>query len=191
ARSLYYLSGAHEIPDWRPKPIPLPLRSAWQAAVPDLIAALSDEDAEVRDLSARTLGQLGPEAEAALPALATVAASDRDEGGRRMAERGRRSIASIEALEDPRAEVRLQAAWTLGRCGWAAARAVPALVETLKDEDLHVRVEAATSLGLIGSDARAALPALREVERADGEESVRDAAAGALKAIGAAEDESP
>jgi len=40
-----------------------------QGAVPPLIGALQDRDAEVRKAAAWALGQIGPEAEAALPAL--------------------------------------------------------------------------------------------------------------------------
>jgi HEAT repeat protein len=50
---------------------------APKSAVPDLVKALGDSDADVRVLAAYVLGQIGPDAKEALPAL-TRALKDRN-----------------------------------------------------------------------------------------------------------------
>lgn len=77
-------------------------------AVPSLIAALEDEDTEVRLQAAHGLARMGPKAELAVPAL-------------------------ILTLEDSDAEVRQASARALGQIGQAAEVAIPALVKALKD----------------------------------------------------------
>lgn len=81
---------------------------------------------------AKGLGIIGPDARAAIPALA-------------------------RALRSPVPEVRLEAAAALGRIGPAS---VPALTEALSDKTLEVRHAAAFALGEVGPDAQAAVPAL-------------------------------
>lgn len=78
------------------------------AAIPALKTALTDADPEVRRQAARALGQMGPEAEPAVPEL-------------------------TQALSDKEATVRLAAAQALGRIGPAAAPAIPALVDALDE----------------------------------------------------------
>jgi hypothetical protein len=63
-------------------------------------------------------------------------------------------------LDDPDADMRLNAAMGLGRSGPDAYGAVPALVEMLHDFDPAVRVEAAWALGQIGPDSHLAVPRL-------------------------------
>jgi HEAT repeat protein/lysophospholipase L1-like esterase len=86
-------------------------------------------------------------------------------------------------LDSPRAEVRYQSAWRLGRDGAAAKPAVPALVRRLKDEQARVRAAAAEALERIGPPARAAVPALLD-ELGDPHQAVRWKAAEALSSIG-------
>lgn len=81
---------------------------------PALIAAVSDADARVRQLSAQAIGEIGPAAVAAVPALIKLLA-DSDEGSRNTACIGLTRIgpgakealpALRNALSDPRPDVR-------------------------------------------------------------------------------------
>ncbi len=108
-------------------------------AVPALIDALKDEDAQVRWRAAEALGAIR---QASVPALMT-------------------------ALKAEQAEVRWRAADALGMMGSAAKDAVPSLVEALHDESWLVRERAAHALGEIGPEAEAAVPALVEARSGD------------------------
>ena len=132
------------------------------AAVPALIEALKDDDADVRSSAADVLGNIGAEAKAAVPAL-------------------------IEALKDDDADVRSSTAYALGNIGAEAKAAVPALVEALEDDDADVRSGAAYALGNIGAEAKAAVPALVEALK-DDDADVRSSTAYALGKIGYALD---
>jgi HEAT repeat protein len=96
-----------------------------------------------------TLGEIGPEARAAVPVLAELLAS------------------WCEAVDDPWAathgwRVGYWAAETLGRIGPAAEAALPALREALATEDHHVRLAVALALWRIAGRAGEALPVLLE-----------------------------
>ncbi len=80
-------------------------RSLGKIGLSALIAALKDEDKEVRGRAANALGQIGPAAKEAVPAL-------------------------IAALKDEDRLVRLHAAWALGQIGPAA---IPALEAAARD----------------------------------------------------------
>jgi HEAT repeat protein len=95
---------------------------------------LADESPKVRWSAARSLGRIGPQASAAVPAL-------------------------IEALKDEDESVRMFAAWALPRVG-PQAKDVPALIEAFKGRRGVSGV--AEALGQIGPEAKDALPALRE-----------------------------
>jgi HEAT repeat protein len=68
----------------------------------------------------------------------------------------------------------------LGRIGPAA---VPDLVKTLDDPDARMRAGAVRALGAIGRPAKKAVPALERLSEKDPDETVREAAGMALKAI--------
>jgi HEAT repeat protein len=101
-------------------------------AVPLLISALRDPDANIRAQTAVVLSQIGEPGLGALPHL-------------------------ILLLKDPSAQVRSSGALAIGRFGVRAEAAIPALVESLRAAPDHRCVEAATALGRIGD---AAVPAL-------------------------------
>lgn len=108
------------------------------AVLPALTAAFKDKYAEVRErVIAQLLGLRTPEKGAVVPLL-------------------------IEALDDPSANVRADAALTLGELGPAAEKAVPKLAAMLKDKENVNHWYAARSLGRIGPGAAAAAPALAE-----------------------------
>lgn len=77
-----------------------------QAATPDLIRSLDDDDARTRRIAAELLGRIGPDAQEAVPAL-------------------------IASLEDESPIVRKAAAKALGEIGPAAKEAAPVLVRAL------------------------------------------------------------
>lgn len=92
------------------------------SAVPFLIDALEDPDADIRRYAAWMLGNIGDER--AIPHL-------------------------TGALKDPDEEVRFHVARNLGKF---EEPAVPYLLDALKDPDEHVRRYAAWILGVIGDD---------------------------------------
>jgi predicted Zn finger-like uncharacterized protein len=125
--------------------------------LPLLIGGLRDANMRVRDYAVEALGMMGAEARSAVPDLAEV----------------------LKAKEG-QAELRRQAARTLGQIGAAAsAQGVPALTEVLKDPDAVIREAAAEALGKFGSQGRAAVPPLLAALE-DSETAVRRAALAAL-----------
>jgi HEAT repeat protein len=97
-----------------------------EAAVPALIDALKDPDAQVRWKATYALGEIS--VGAAVSAL-------------------------IDALRAPDAQVRRTAVPALAKIGVAA---VPALIDALKDQAAEVRSSAAYELGRIGAEAKSA-----------------------------------
>jgi HEAT repeat protein len=68
--------------------------------------------------------------------------------------------ALLDALRSSCATERLRAAKDLGRLGWLAREALPALVAVLNDGDARVRESAAQAIGLMGPDALPTLVAM-------------------------------
>jgi HEAT repeat protein len=126
----------------------------------DLVEALADDGRPIRQMwVARVIGQLGPDAAIAVPALA-------------------------ETLCSQPAFVREAAAEALGRIGQASGLAVPAVVALLADPDSSVRLAAARSLTRIGGlAAQQAVPWVIRL-LPDREQEVRDAAIECLAAAG-------
>ena len=127
-------------------------------AVPSLVHSLGSRDDYVRGFAAWSLGNLGPAAQDAVPALVQALGVD--------------DTASVAAA-------------ALARIGPAAAQAVPALAADLHGREAGRRWRAARTLGRIGPLAEAAVPELRAALR-DPNEAVRAHAARALGRIGAA-----
>jgi HEAT repeat protein len=129
-------------------------------AVEGLLRDLKDKDEGVRLHAAKSLGQMGAGAKAALPAL-LAAAKDPDPDVRRVAERAAETVREalgqgkddvarlVEELRDRDEAVRLKAAKVLGRLGVAAKSAVPALSDATKDPDDDVRRVAKDALDKI------------------------------------------
>jgi HEAT repeat protein len=137
-------------------------RSLWQIdqeaaqVVPVLIQALNDPIAGWQAVF--VLGEIGPKAEQAAPALIQTLKRER----------------VSRPLRSPPSS-----ALALGQIGPAAA---PALIETLQNEQAHVRTGAAIALGFMGRDAKAAVPALAALLR-DSDPEVRQASALSLAMI--------
>jgi HEAT repeat protein len=88
--------------------------------------------------------------------------------------------ALIRALRSQNPVERVRAAKDLGRLGWLARDAMPALVKTLHDDDGKVREAAAHAIGLMGPEA---LPTLIEMLRHE-DKYVRRHAVWALGKLG-------
>jgi HEAT repeat protein len=102
-------------------------------AVPVLIEAMKDD--ELRRLTVLALASIGPDAKAAVKALA-------------------------DALLDGDKDTRTFSLVALGRFGPAAKEAVPNLVTLLGEKDRTLRFQVLGVLSLIGPDAKAAVPDL-------------------------------
>jgi len=159
------------------------------------IAELQLPDAVDRLHAAESLGEIGPEAEAAGPALIKALRHDEDVAVRTSATKALGKIgpeakaavpALIKALEhDKDADVRCSAASALGEIGAEAKAAVPALIKALEhDKDADVRRSAGSALGGIGPEAKAAVPALIKALEQDEHTRVRRSAAEALARTG-------
>ena len=155
---------------------------------------LGEDDPDLRAEAADALGAVGPEAEAATPALADAAIQDHDRGLRRAAAGALGCIAQRPEAALPalmyllKSDVppdRVVAVWALGRFGSAAAGAVSALTDLLTDGDSALAAEAAYALGAIGGVAVVALPDLIQALRR-GEGDLPAGAAYALGCMGAA-----
>jgi len=112
------------------------LASAGKEALPELIAAMDDEDAAIRYWGATGVGNLAADARAAESKMAT-------------------------ALRDVSVSVRVAAARALCMMG-KPAQALPVLIETLGSEYPWGRLQAAIVLGEIGEQARGAEEALKK-----------------------------
>lgn len=135
-------------------------------AIPPLIEALSDENADVRKEIARVIGKYGPQAKSAVPALLKI----------------------VKKKED---EARFAAIAAIGQIGAEAKEAVPSLVEILAENNYIAREAAAKALGGVGREARPVISNLRKA-LTDYAPPVRVAAANALWRIsGSAKDSVP
>jgi HEAT repeat protein len=124
-------------------------------ALPTLIEGLKTEGC--RAGAAIGVGQMGPMAASAVPAL-------------------------IAAVADNSRDVRTWSVRALGQIGPQAKDAVPVLIATLKDSDKWVRLDAVVALGKIGPAARPAIPGLRAM-LSDPDQQIRLNAQATLKAI--------
>src|SRR5271170_4156910 len=111
-----------------------------EEALPALLDALRDKEANVRGIAAFALARLGP---AAVPAL-------------------------VSGLDHVDPGVRAGSALALGGMGAGARRTVDALLRTVHDEDAHVGLAAIMALGSIASSLQLQheldeLPALEKV----------------------------
>jgi HEAT repeat protein len=156
--------------------------------LPALVRTLADYDVQVRRASSRTLGTLGIEAEAAVPAL-RASTNDPEESVRyaatdaveaiEKAARDFRTVTlpgAIADLGDADPIVRALAAGRLEGIGPRAAEAIPALVACLADREADVRRASANALGQLGPGATVAMPTLINLSESDPDEKVRRAA---------------
>jgi len=143
-------------------------RTGDSAALQPLVAILGATDANVRYGAVAGLGELGPTARgpavgALAPALHDVEAGVRAAAVQALGRIGGNEALSLlvqklEDLSEPAAEIRMNAAFQLGRLEMRAAR--PPLRHALDDGAAGVRVAAALGLARMGN--RSAVPALVE-----------------------------
>src|SRR5205823_4227922 len=153
-------------------------------------AVLKDGDTSARLAAAAALGDIGPAARDAIPALAEAMKKDtelqvREEAALALGGSGQAAAVPplIDVLNGDDEDVRRLAALALGEIGPAARPAIPSLIKALRaDKDYRVRFHAAEALGRMGPEAKVAIPALREALKDDRPE-VSNAAAETLKKI--------
>jgi hypothetical protein len=158
----------------------------------DLLEQARREDVRVRLRAVVALGQIGPQARAAAPALAAAVADPQE----RVGEEAAVALAKIgvlpplvEALQAKEARVRTHAAYAFLSAP-KTKEVVPPLVRALKDSEAKVRYWAAFALEevgeAIGQEAEAAVPALRAVlaDEEGGAVTVGSRARLALNALG-------
>lgn len=120
-------------PVTQPAPPPAPadgveqLLARHKELLPTLIPLLKDPDAEIRQMAAVTLTQLGRHA---VPALTS-------------------------ALTEKDRDLRANAAHVLGQLGRTSQEALPALLKALKDEDAEVRRRSAYAIQCVVADTGA------------------------------------
>jgi HEAT repeat protein len=143
------------------------LRELGATAIPALVHALRDPDAQMRRNAALVLINLGGGySEEARPPLDIRGALP----------------ALIEATRDPDSDVRAWAAHAIAEMGPAGAPALPALMSLLRDPAEGPRNNSCMALGRIGPAAAVALPALRDALK-DPSHDVRRFAQNAINRI--------
>jgi HEAT repeat protein len=126
------------------------------AAVPPLVRALDEKDMNLRIGAAKALGDMGPTAHDAAPAL-------------------------IKVLSDTQDPVRDEVTQALALIGPDAG---PALVAALQDADVHRRAGAATALAQMGPPFHD--PGVEQIAAKESDPTVRAALYGALPKLGVA-----
>jgi HEAT repeat protein len=142
-------------------------------AVPAMAELLTEKDGRQRYQIEVALGNLGPDARKAVPAL-IERLEDVEKDGRsphpvletlgKIGPKAKAAVpALIELLKTAKEFYINDAMDTLGRIGPGAEEAVPVIVLHLKDKSEYSRIAAARALGGIGPDAKAAVPALKKL----------------------------
>ena len=149
-----------------------------QAAVPALIAGLTDDQllsSDDRAECAEALGEIGPAAAVAVPALTRCFAAyawDENVAISAAAALGSLGPAAADAVAElahalddnfAHANVKLEAARALQKIGPRSRPAATVLAKSLKHRDDWVRQNAAAALVRIGTDAKPVAPTLREM----------------------------
>ncbi len=168
------------------------LKEIGVAAVPGVIAAITQPDKKAREQAFDALASVNWQAYNALRPYREQLGSPPPDVRTKMAD----ALAALGApaagqlqhlltrLKDRGAwRTRQDAAIALGKLGAKAALAVPDLIVALKGSDNDVREKSAEALGLIGKEATSAVPGLLE-KLNDSNEKVRQAAALALGRVG-------
>ncbi|MBI3462968.1 MAG: HEAT repeat domain-containing protein [Planctomycetes bacterium] len=141
------------------------LAKAGPSAIPPVVAAIANENAEKRKLVLEILGAIGMRDKAA---VATIRNALKDDAEPVRAEAWHILLSTgtgdfdfddvLSILHDRK--YRVQALWLLPRCSPDAESAIPHLIRALEDDDWSVRHAATGALAEIGPQARAAVPLL-------------------------------
>ena len=154
-------------------------------AIDALIVGLSDNNPQVREMSAWALTEIGEPAARIVPALISILA-DPDENIRVTGSVILQSLGApavpylIDALNAESSEIRLNAAYALGEIGAPLDTILPALIRTLTDREWNVRRLVVRALVTIGTPAVDSLIAALHSTDSD----LRRMAARALNDIG-------
>ncbi len=168
-----YSNGQPNPPEVRKREILSGLGRLDTDAMPALIAALCDRDAQMRQNAAIALDFLAM----------GLWDSPRARSNIRLRVDIRSAIPALtKALGDPDENVRGHAAAALAEVGPDAKMAIPALIELLHDPWEGARLSSCAALGQIGPEAQAAFPALRSTALNDTSADVRRCADGAIRA---------
>ncbi|NET28332.1 sister chromatid cohesion protein PDS5 [Okeania sp. SIO1I7] len=152
---------------------------------------LSDEDSDVREASAKALGEMGSEAKQFIPELLQLF-SDNDSDVREAVATavGNLGLQSKELIpqllqlfSDEDSFVREAAAMTVGNLGSQSKELIPQLQQLLSDEDSFVREAAAMTVGNLGLQSKELIPQLQQLF-SDKNWRVREAAATAVGSLG-------
>jgi HEAT repeat protein len=127
-----------------------------EGSIGKLTEFLTAQDAGIRADAVLALGQLGPRAAEAIPAIEIALADESSEIrhsaawalGNMGEEQGTRAVPPLTAVlqTDSDADVRAQAAWALGQMGVSAEPAADALLAALEDPEDMVQLEAYEAL---------------------------------------------
>lgn len=165
--------------------------TAADDAVPALIKAAGDENAQVHQAAMVAVGKMGPAAESAVPRLAEIVRGEDPRASEyalsALVGIGEPAVAVvIELLKDHTPGRTWAAVQALSRMGPKAAAAVPELMALLKrDTGTNVPEIVIEALGNIGAPAKAAVPDLAKIA-ADAQSPFRRQAIDALGQIGPA-----
>jgi len=154
-----------------------------------LTAALNDPDDEVRSMAQGAIGDIGPQAKAAVGALiqSVRRRTDLINGIYALGRIGPDAKAALPVLETivttRSGRERVYAAEALVKIGGSRRTGIEALLNELHGTNAHARAEAALALKLSGPEAKAVAPALISALQ-DSDQLVRFNAATALAAMG-------
>jgi HEAT repeat protein len=127
-------------------------------AIDALIQGLSNENPQVREMSAWTLSEIGVPTARVAPALISTLA-DPDENIRVVGSVALQNLGEpaapylIDALKAESAEIRLNAAYALGEIGAPLDTILPALISRLTDPEWNVRRLVVRALVTVGAPA--------------------------------------
>ena len=127
-------------------------------AIDALIRGISDENPQIREMSAWTLSEIKTPAARVVPALISVL-TDPDENIRVVGSVALQNLGEpavpylIDALTADAAEIRLNVAYVLGEIGEPIDTILPALIRTLTDPEWNVRRLVVRALVTIGVPA--------------------------------------
>lgn len=154
--------------------------SALQAGISVLADTLDDGDSDVRKAAAGALGDFGPLADVAIPALSRTLLGNNSDINKTVAgslvKIGQQSVPGLtEALTSDDTLTQLYAADALWTLTEDSSLILPTVVSLLSSGDVETRELAALSLTYLGRRALPALPAIRQLF-SDENTTVRDVA---------------
>jgi hypothetical protein len=129
------------------------------------------------------LSLLGPEAREALAPVRSLAHDTQDAAIRSAALATIKSISCADGLTNDDPAIRVASAEMIGRLGWRATPAVPALIGGLTDSETKVRYAAVSALRSLGDVSEAAVARLATALAREPDAVVRAAIVGAVEAL--------